>query len=196
MTKRFVVPALAALILTSAAVAQAQVGGGIKAGVNFATLSGITDVDTEQRVGLVAGGFMTVGIVPSLAFEPEVLFSMQGSKLHVSKSGVSTDAKANIDYVQIPLLLRIGNSGKSTASLYAVVGPSIGFLMGAKIDGEDFSDELKKADVGLVVGAGVTLTRFLIEGRYTVGLTDLNKPGLSTEANKNRVLSLLVGLHF
>ena len=42
----------------------------------------------------------------------------------------------------------------------------------------------------------MSLSRFLVEGRYTYGLTDLNKvkePGGSSE---HRVISVLVGLVF
>jgi hypothetical protein len=126
-----------------------------------------------------------------IAFEPEVLFSMQGSKLHFGTSGsiVSSDVTAKIDYVQVPLLLRIGNSGKAGASLYAVAGPTFGVL----VRNQNVTDELKSTDLGVVVGAGVTVSRLLLEARYTIGLTDFNKGGT---VYKNRVLSLLVGLHF
>lgn len=51
-------------------------------------------------------------------------------------------------------------------------------------------------DTGLAVGVGFTLSRLLLEGRYTIGLTDLNKTTESGTTNKNRVLSVLVGLQF
>jgi hypothetical protein len=192
MRKHFILGSLLIVALTSSTSAWAQVGGGIKVGVNLATLSGFNDPTTSQRVGVVGGVFLTFGLAPMVAFEPEVLFSMQGSKLHFATSGtiVSSDVTAKLDYVQVPLLLRIGNSGKAGASLYAVAGPTFGFLASH----EGITDELKSTDTGVVVGAGVTLSRLLLEGRYTFGLTDLNKGG--TTAYKNRVLSLLAGVHF
>ena len=128
--KRLIFSAALIAALLSATAASAQVGGGIKFGVNFATLSGFNDASTTQRMGLTAGGFVTIGLVPMLAFEPEVLFSMQGSKLHFSASlpPVQTDVTAKLDYIQVPLLLRIGNSGKAGASRSGVVGPTIEFL--------------------------------------------------------------------
>ena len=42
----------------------------------------------------------------------------------------------------------------------------------------------------------MTLSRLLLEGRYTYGLTDLNKVEDPDGANRNRVISLLVGLIF
>ena len=190
MRKQFIFASIVVLALVSSTAAWAQVGGGIKAGVNLATLSDFNNASTSQRVGLTVGGFMTFGLAPMLEFEPEVLFSMQGSKLHFSTSGsiVSSDVTAKLDYIQVPLLLRIGNSGKAGASLYGVVGPSIGILA----RNEGVTGDIKKSDFGVVFGAGVTVSRLLMEARYTAGLTAFNAGGTS----KNRVLSLLIGLTF
>ena len=191
MRTRFIFGSILIVSLTSSTAAWAQVGGGIKVGVNLATLSGFNDASTSQRVGIMAGGFMTFGLTPMIAFEPEVLFSMQGSTLHFGTSGtiVSSDVTAKLDYIQVPLLLRIGNSGKAGASLYSVAGPTLGHL--ARNQG--VADQLKSTDLGVVVGAGVTVSRLLLEGRYTAGLTDFNKGGT---VYKNRVLSLVIGLNF
>ena len=53
--------ALAAIL--AATPASAQVGGGLKAGINLATLKGFNDANTSstQRTGIVFGGFMTFG---------------------------------------------------------------------------------------------------------------------------------------
>jgi hypothetical protein len=198
MSKRFVFGSMLIAVVMSSTTAWAQVGGGIKVGVNLATLSGFNDPDVSptQRTGLVAGGFLTVGLAPMIAFQPEVLFSMQGSKLHFDTSGVSTDARAKLDYIQVPVLLRLGNSSKAGASVYGVVGPTFGVLARATLDGKDIKSELKSTDVGLVVGAGVSLSRFLVEGRYTYGLTDLNKVKEPSGSSRNRVISVLLGLVF
>jgi Outer membrane protein beta-barrel domain len=178
--------------------AWAQVGGGIKAGVNLASLSGFNDGgnSSSERTGLVAGGFLTVGLAPMMAIQPEVLFSMQGSKLHFSESGIATDATTKLDYVQIPVLLRIGNSGRDTASIYGLFGPTFGLLMRADQEGVDVKDELKNTDMGLAVGAGMSLSRLFAEARYTYGLTDLNKVEEPSGANRNRVISIFIGLAF
>lgn len=190
MRRRLLFGGMLIVTLTSSTTAWAQVGGGIKIGVNLATLSAFNDASTTQRVGVVVGGFATFGLAPIIAFEPEVLFSMQGSKLHFGTGTiVSSDVTTKLDYIQIPLLLRIGNSGKAGASLYGVVGPTLGFLARK----QDVAGQLKSTDFGVVVGAGVTVSRLLLEGRYTTGLTDLNKGGT---VSKNRVLSLLAGVHF
>jgi hypothetical protein len=58
---------------------------------------------------------------------------------------------------------------------------------------EGWSEPLKRTDVGLVAGVGVTLSWFLAEARYTAGLSDFSKGSV---AYKNRVFSLLAGLRF
>jgi hypothetical protein len=175
-----------------------SVGGGIKFGVNLATLGGFNEpgLSTSQRTGLVAGVFLTVGMAPLVSFQPEVLYSMQGSKLTFTSGGISTDATAKLDYLQVPLLLRIGNNGKAGATLYGLVGPSFGLLMRADQNGENIKNSLNDVDMGVVVGAGVSLSRFLVEGRYTIGLKDLNKVPEPGSTTKNRVISIFIGLVF
>lgn len=197
MNKRAVLFSLVALVLASPAISWAQVGGGIKAGLNLSSIKGFNDPgdSSSQRTGIAAGVFMTFGVAPIVAIQPEVLFSMQGSRLHFTSGGVKSDATAKIDYLQVPVLLRIGNSGGDTASVYGIVGPTVGILLSAKQGSVDFKDELKQSQVGVVAGVGVTLTRFLAEARYTYDLSDFNKTS-TANGQRNRVISFLVGVVF
>jgi hypothetical protein len=115
------------------------------------------------------------------AAQPEVIFSMQGTKFAFGT--------ATLDYVQVPILLRIGSSAKNKASLYGLVGPSFGLL----VQDDNWDDPIERGDVGLVVGAGVTFSRLLAEVRYTAGLRDFSK---GSNAYKNRVFSLMGGFVF
>jgi len=198
MDKRFVCAAILVAAVGHATTASAQVGGGVKVGVNLSSVSGDfdSDVDTKNRTGLVAGGFLTFAFAPALAFEADVLFSDQGVKLTAG----TDEAKAKFGYVQVQPLLRVGNSGKGVAGVYGLFGPSFGFLNSAKITQsgqpeQDIKDDLKSSDVGFVAGVGFTLSRLLFEGRYTAGLKNINDDG-SNQKNKNRVFSALVGIHF
>jgi hypothetical protein len=94
-----------------------------------------------------------------------------------------------VDYVQVPVLLRIGSSPRAGAGVYALAGPTFGLL----VQDEGWSEPLERTDVGLVVGAGVTLAWFLAEARYTAGLLDFSKGAV---AYKNRVFSVLGGIRF
>jgi hypothetical protein len=197
MNKRALFVCLAAALLAIPATSSAQVSGGIKAGINIANVNGFNDpgTDPSQRTALTGGVFMTFGVTPVIAIQPEVLFSMQGSKLHFTNGTVQSDATAKIDYIQVPIQLRIGNSARDKASFYALAGPTIGILVRADQEGVDFKDDLKRAQIGLTGSVGVTLTRFLIEARYTQDLNDFNKASTGT-SQKNRVASFLIGFVF
>jgi hypothetical protein len=179
MKKQFLSAVVCVMALAAATPAFAQVGGGIKAGVNLAQISG-SDDSPDTRIGTIAGVFLITnqGLI---AFQPELLFSMQGAKF--------TFGTAKADYVQIPLLLRIGSSSKNKASLYGLVGPSLGIL----VQDDFFEDAVERTDVGATVGAGVTFSRFLVEARFTAGLTDFAK---GSNAFKNRVFSVMGGFVF
>ena len=166
------------LALTSATTAWAQAGG-FKAGVNFAKVSG-SDDHPGRRIGWTAGAFLVTneGLV---AVQPEVIFSMQGTKFSFGT--------ATVDYFQVPVLLRVGTGAKDKAGVFGLVGPSFG----VRIREEGWSDPVKRTDVGLVVGAGFTVSRLVFEARYTAGLTDFSE---GTTAYKHRVISLLGGFVF
>lgn len=188
--------ALAVALLVSAGTATAQTSFGVKAGLNLANLS-ITEADDtfdpDNRTGLVAGIFVTIPGGGIFAFQPEALISMQGAKF----TDGSDSGTAKIDYFQVPLLARIGPSKAAI-----VVGPSFGYRFRAKLsvaglspDDEDFSEQIERMDVGVVAGVTADVGRLVLDGRYTWGLTNIEKEA-TAEKTRNRVISLTLGLRF
>jgi hypothetical protein len=191
-------------ILAVPAAAFAQVSGGVRAGVNFADLAfdPKPPVDSDNLVGLVAGVFVVVPCTDIFALQPEMLFSMQGTKF--TDEGMTV--KTKIDYVQFPVLARVRVAKGSPVAILA--GPSFGLKTHASFDGpgipddfsREFEDSVRKFDFGLVAGVGVDVGHFVLDGRYTWGLTNIAKaeaiePGDEGSA-KNRVLSLSAGIRF
>jgi hypothetical protein len=183
--------------------AQAQVSAGVRAGVNLADLA-LDPEEAESRglTGFVGGVFVTVPVNPIFAFQPEALFSQQGTRFR--EEGVTV--KFKLDYVQVPLLgkFRLGPN----VPIAVLVGPSLGFRTSASIDApgvtdefnDEFDDTFKRFDFSLVTGVGLDLGPIVIDGRYSWGLTNIVKedavaPGESGSA-KNRVLSLTAGIRF
>ena len=194
----------AVLTLVAGAPAAAQsVQGGIKGGVSFSTLDGlrevitdVTDVDIDQRTNWVFGGFVKVNLGRFVAIQPEVLYVRKGAK--AAATGLFTESvKFNLDYIDIPLLLRL-QTGQSTG-FYVLVGPSFGINITAETESdsgtEDISDDINGNDTGLVVGAGFDLARLLIEGRYTQSLSGISKDS-NDPTIKNRAVSVLFGVRF
>jgi hypothetical protein len=60
---------------------------------------------------------------------------------------------------------------------------------------EEDNDEITNVDVGVVVGAGMTFDRLVIEARYSFGLTDVRGAEFEDKA-QNRVFSVLAGVRF
>ncbi|MBA4055358.1 MAG: hypothetical protein C0490_11650 [Marivirga sp.] len=187
---------LTLVALSSTAFAQ-EFGIGIKGGPNFA------NIDTESsagdnyknRTGFHLGAFALIR-GERIGFQPEILFSQQGSKF---KFTGSPDLKANFSYVNIPLILKL----YTVAGINLQVGPQIGFLTSAEsedynvttgqITTEDIKDDLNSTDFSLALGVGWDLPFGLsVDGRYNWGLSDINS-GATVGSVKNQVWQFSVG---
>jgi outer membrane protein with beta-barrel domain len=175
---------------------------GIKAGLNFATTSNAQVFPPATAPPLVGGSvesprfsggaFLVARFSNLLAFQPEGLYSMQG----VNGIAAHVHSDAEIDMIQIPLLLRVGHK----RGLYFIVGPAVGFVVRAiqhtnGLPDADFQTALNSQDTSLVLGGGLTVAHILVEGRYAAGLRDINKTAGSV-VNKNKVFSILAGIQF
>ena len=67
---------------------------------------------------------------------------------------------------------------------------------GTAIEEIDVSDEVERFDVGIAMGGGVELGRLVIDGRYTLGMRDIDVDKTDGVAMKHRVISITAGLRF
>jgi len=175
---------------------------GVKAGINLATVTFDPEPDEDvldRRTGFVGGLFVVVPASDRLGFQGEVLFSQKGA----SEDGGAGDL--SLDYLEVPLLLRVGTASPLETSFHAFAGPSIGLRLRARVttetfDGEtedeDIADDVKGFDFGVVAGAGVNFGRFTLDGRYTWGLNNLNSLEDDEMKLRNRVFSIMAGVRF
>jgi opacity protein-like surface antigen len=189
-----------ALVLTASLVACAATVSaqdtpaiGVKAGVNFTTLSFDDDgPETSTRTGVVAGLFASLPVNARLAIQPEFLYASKGARL-----GNNAEVTLTIDYFEVPVLADVRlNSGPARVSL--VLGPSFGVRSRARLtvgdESVDFADVLERVDVGLVAGLAVTSGRIVIDGRYTHGLKGVASD--DDDRATNRALSVTLGWRF
>jgi hypothetical protein len=171
------------------------IGKGVKVGLNMAKATGGDVQDAKMYMGFAVGGFMTYAFSDMFAVQPELQYTMKGSKYDAG----GTTTKAKLSYIEIPILAKVMLSGgeKIKPSFYA--GPGIGFLMSAKYEDEDIKDNMKSTDLGLIGGVGVDYLmgahKITFDLRYEAGLTKLD----DTEAKadiKNSCISILVGMGF
>ena len=194
------------LLVGSASAAAAQEPAaaiGVKGGVNFANLQfegeGV-DVSFDRRTGFVGGLFVIWPANSRVALQTEALYSQQGAE--IEEQGAS--GSIELDYVTVPVLLRVSSAPSGQASFHVFGGPSLGFRVRARSSGsfegetssEDISDDVERFDLGVTTGAGVEIGRLTIDGRYTWGLSNLNKDESDELEIKNRVFSVMVGVRF
>jgi hypothetical protein len=104
----------------------------------------------------------------------------------------------HIDYLQVPILLRfnIGTNSKNGFAIYGIGGPAFEFKIADEINGVTIDDAFEGTDVGFVVGAGMEITRLILEGRYEWGFLRINKAFADVEEIKTRSFTILVGIRF
>lgn len=194
---------LVALLVAFASPAAAQgVLFGAKAGINFANLSFDPEdegFETSMRTGFTAGVLLVVPANARIAFQPEVLFSQQGTKVE-DPADAANEGSIKLNYVNVPLLanIRLGGGGDNTWSL--LVGPQIGFRTSAKAEANDeeldIKDDTEGTDFGLVAGLAGMFRNFVVDARYTWGLSNINADELDDQKVKNRVFTISVGVVF
>ena len=195
--KRFALIMFLVMAFSVSASAEGMIFGA-KGGLNLAKVYGDDVDESDFLYGGIGGAFFCYMVNDMFAVQPELLFAMKGGDQVTS--GDET-GKTKLNYIEIPVLLRlhIPTEGSLTPAVFA--GPSIGFLMSAKFEDEDIKDDLKSTDFGLVVGAG--LDHMLGENggfitfdvRYSMGLsTVVDIEGVDEQPDvKNMGLAFMVG---
>jgi hypothetical protein len=207
--KRIILSASIILALgTSLAVGQLETSYGVKAGLNFATVGGSSVNFTPSMTTQYAIGFFDEFHLPGgFSIDPEVYYSVKGFNEEMSSSffgeTFNISATQTSGYLDIPILVKY-YLPESRVKLNIYAGPSIGFLLNAKVTANqngsstetDIKDSTSSTDVGLVVGAGIILSvgsvDVPVEIRYDFGLSTLDQSGQTNVYN--RVVSLLIGV--
>lgn len=150
-----------------AAPAQAQAIFGLKAGLNTAYFSGDDAAGTDPRLGAVGGAFVRFDVTPAVALQLEALYSQEGAE--------DFDGTYKLDYVDVPVLLRLGVPVSPLADAGVYAGPSLGIPVRSKFDFDNGAeaDEETNLDVGVTVGVDFWSGPVGVDLRYTAGLTDV-----------------------
>ncbi|MGB5362486.1 MAG: porin family protein [Aureibaculum sp.] len=188
-----------------------EVSFGAKAGVNFATINSDNFDSFDGRTCFHIGFVSEIMISDNFAFQPELLYSCQGSDYSetfsngiestFSKALATYEGSIKLDYLNIPLMAKYFVA--EGFSLEA--GPQVGFLLSAKdeydFDGDTGEDDIKEyvkgIDFGINFGIGYKLEGGLNLGaRYNLGLTDINDEYEEGGTYKNGVFQVYLGYFF
>ena len=186
---------------------------GVKAGVNFATITGDYTDDVKGRTAFHIGAVAEVEINEIFSIQPELLYSAQGFKTEYKDSGSDWSEKdevtVKLDYINVPIIAKY----YVIEGLSIEAGPQIGFLISAEQDykytytdaGETYSESgtedvkeyLKTIDFGLNFGVGYKMKNGLNFGaRYNLGLSNINDIEGIDDKNQNSVFQVSVGYWF
>ncbi|QXP59127.1 porin family protein [Olleya sp. HaHaR_3_96] len=215
MKKLFTMAAVAVLGLSN--VNAQEVNFGAKAGVNLATLTGDETDDLESRTGFHVGVVAEMVISDKFSFQPELMYSAQGTKSSYSESetfngftsSYEGESTLKLDYINLPLMAKY-----YVAEGFSIeAGPQIGFLINSEEEyeysetfdgttdtesGSDDLEDIKSIDFGLNFGIGYKLESGLNFGaRYNLGLSNVNDSDDSDDFKiNNSVVQVSVGFFF
>lgn len=154
---------------------------GPKIGLNIANLTGNTNPELRSLAGLHAGGIVEIELMDWFSIQPEVLYSVRGTRLG--------ESSLLFNYVSLPIMARFF----PIDGLYGEVGPQLGFLISAvekdQANRINTTQEYKTVDMGLGFGAGYVLRDIGLGFgiRYYAGLSTITK---SNSRIKNGVFQL------
>jgi len=172
---------------------------GLKAGMNFSGLDG-EGIQSSMQQGIDAGAFAEITLSKKWEFAPELYYSLHSlkrtsdftSRYYELQGLPGSDEKIKLHYVSVPLLMRY-----HVSSVIAVeAGPQYN-LLAYEDDNllKESKPAFKKSELAVAAGATLTLEKFRIYGRYTLGVSDIN--GIETTKGytwHSRQLQIGVGL--
>ena len=203
--KRYVRSAIlaAAFVFVGVSTATAQIIG-LHGGVSLSSVAGDDTEGFESSVGLKAGATATFPLSGNVGLQVGAAFAEKGADGEESVFG----ALIAFDYIEVPVMLRLGIPVAGNIAPHFAIGPAIGFLIGCEVsapfkgtsfdaDCEDTKLETKSVDFGAMANAGVTIATsdkfsVTVDVAYNLGLTSI----LDGFDVANRAWSFLVGVAF
>ena len=213
MKKMMMIAVMAVACLTASA--QNEVGQFTlqpKIGMNITNISGaeiVTGTSTENAnfmVDFAVGVEAEYGLAEKFSLAAGILYSRQGCDFGEFKGSngyktVGWDKNQNkLGYLNIPIV-----ANYYIAKGFAIkAGIQPGFLLSAKrkIDGIgdtpsediDYKDALESFDLSIPLGLSYETDNVVIDGRYNLGVTKINKDG--DDSMKNSVIQFTIGYKF
>ncbi len=201
------VPAAAAQSAANPATGLASISGGLKAGIGLSQHQGIDDprlpytVASDWRRGVVAAVFLHFPVTERFGLQQEVLYARKGSRqaigVDILEIPTTLDVVYDLDYLEIPLLLRFVWLRGRGFDVYSLGGFAFALkvkdryrLRGLLVGEEDEDpiplradapmDEVDIFDFSFVYGMGLEVPalgrRLLLEYRFALGLDRLAMP--------------------
>jgi len=161
---------------------------GIKGGLNGYTVRGNNLADYTPKLGFHAGVLGHIHLATKFALQPEIYYSVQGTKY----KSAGTEVDLQLNYVNVPVLFQYMFDNGFRLQL----GPQLGILTGARSKvgntKTNVNSSFKTVDVGVAAGISYVKpsTGFGFDIRYNHGLTNINSSNTYNTYNRGIQLGL------
>lgn len=169
----------ALLILGCVTGVQAQISGGIKAGVNLTnqkwkvSLMGESASESYKGTGFHVGGYLTYAVSDVITLQPELLYN--NLKIDVDGEDLS------LNYLSIPVVFGYAFDNNR---FVLQTGPQLGILLSTDPSELKDQDAFKGTDFSWNIGATVNFDKFNISVRYSIGLANLTGDELDRQLDE------------
>jgi hypothetical protein len=191
--------------------AASQLAVGVTGGLSLASITG-DDADDEgldMRTGFDVGGFLELPLADIVWLVPGIHYVQKGATFE----RLGDDFTIELDYAEVPLLLRVGVSQRNPLGINLLLGPTFAFQVKCELVDEDTDDsqtceqqaasdlDLSKSfDLGLAVGGGLSFAvspnaSLLANVLWDIGVTSIDDSPAENDV-KNEAILLNVGLAF
>lgn len=148
-------------------------------GMNYTSLQGDDAENTDAKPNITAGAYLIFSLTPLSDIEIDLLYAVKSSenKFEINNAKEEYD----LTYLDMPVLFKrkLPIPGPITPSIFA--GPVFSFLINDeysyKVEGADLSDAIKidynTTDLSFLVGASLEISKFHIDLRYSLGITEV-----------------------
>lgn len=196
------------VFLLSAVSMKAQSGFGIKAGMNFNSMSDLEFNDLKRTVnrktGFHAGLLYKIDLPLGFGIQPELLYVQKGGSIadkFTESSAVSayTSGDFKMHYMQLPVNIQWGLD-LVLFRPYIMVSPFLSYQIAKESNIKGMKWDTEKLGYGVGLGAGLDLWKFQVSGKYNWDLGKVSEfkwDGADTfKGGKNKGFELSVAFIF
>lgn len=159
-------------------------------GITSSTLSGTTFSAPSRLTGAAGGLSGGVDIVPEVGLEIGLMVVQKGLSFQAAKA----PEHVRINYLEAPMLVRLGTKEQSGVSLHFIAGPVVSVKLASSASYSGFRDsDVSTFDLGLQIGGAARLDAVELSLRYTLGIKTIDATLLPENVN-NRSVALLMGV--
>lgn len=166
---------------------------GIKGGLNYSTVTqGKFEDGLDPRTSFYLGFMGEIPIAEKVIYiQPEMIYSRQGFENNYSLLGTSYSEEYQIDYINLPVLLKL-YAGNTIAF---ELGPQFGLKINEKIvnnNSEIERNDINSFDTALAGGLSLNFDEFFLSARYTYSFNEI----IENSDSKNSVIQIGAGFKF